>query len=37
MDKLAFNLCVAIHNLGLTADAEKLINNFITMIFGGNI
>ena len=29
MDKLAFNLCAAIHNLGLTADAEKLINNFI--------
>lgn len=29
MDKLAFNLCAAIHNLGLTAEAEKLINNFI--------
>lgn len=29
MDKLAFNLCAAIHNLGLAADAEELINNFI--------
>ena len=29
MDKLVFNFCAGIHNLGLTADAEKLINNFI--------
>ena len=29
MNKLGFNFCAAIHNLGLTADAEKLINNFI--------
>ena len=29
MDEFTFNVCAAIHNLGLTADAEKLINNFI--------
>ena len=29
MDKLSFNFCAGIHNLGLTAEAEKLINNFI--------
>lgn len=29
MDKLTFNFCAAMHNLGLTAKAEKLINNFI--------
>lgn len=29
MDKLAFNFFEAMHNLGLTAEAKKLINNFI--------
>lgn len=29
MDKLAFNLCAGLHNLGLISDAERLIRNFI--------
>ena len=29
VNKFVFNFWGAMHNLGLTADAEKLINNFI--------
>lgn len=28
-DKLVYNFFAAMHNLGLTAKAEELINNFI--------
>jgi len=29
VNRLKYNFCAGIHNLGLVADAEKLVNNFL--------